>query len=163
MPFERALEQTINDVTELVLHIHPLAEFFCGAASDPDTKTPFQLTAGNDELLATMTEIMDPAGSSPFGRAEYNGNELLVTAANAAVPWRIRFAYGTSAANALTNEGNGLYSELMIVPSAAPTNATPLFLHMRDGVYGVDGLYARAWAFGRNGSTIDFFLQIHEQ
>jgi len=160
----RSHKDILDNTIELVLHIHPLSEYFVGTGFASDSMLPYVVTAGNDAFGAAYTELIPP-DSSPqvVGHTEYNPNEILVTAVSQTGLWRVRFAYGTSAGDALTNEGNGMYSEMLVVPSVVPADTTPFTIHMRDAVFATEGLYARAHAAGKNVPTISFFFQLHEQ
>lgn len=153
-------------VGEIQRHMHSYESFF-GAAAVPNgeihvadhlTLTPFQMDAGN----ATFGNWLQVLGSSDT--PHFTGCEgfdisrfQIIDVENDATPSLIQFGYGTSGADALANDD---VTEIIVTP-VKNSKQDPYTIKTKRKFSGTKA-WIRCWVNGKDTSTIDFFIGLHE-
>ena len=123
------------------------------------TSSPFQADAGNDtwgDWLQVLGSADTPATPA---MAVYDPHRIMVVALeNANAIHFVQLALGASGGAALTA---GTYSELVFKPLSVQGQETILMIQTRGVDVGTKA-WIRVWVVGKNTSTMEFFIGIHE-
>jgi hypothetical protein len=157
-------------IHEMERHAHSWERWMAVAASanaeihvadriGPTATTAFKIDAGT----STWGEWLQILGSSDTpvvsGGIKYDIHRLSIVAAEAATTtYFIQIAFGTSGAQALTDN---TFSSLIYRTSSAQNREAPLFVQHRRALAGTKA-WARCMAVGKDTCTLDFFFGLHE-
>ena len=166
-----ANESMLARFEELEGHVHNWERWLCAAAvpnagihvadrigATATSTSPFTLTSGND----TWGNWVQLLGSSDTpvvaGMVRYDLHRILVLVANTVSPYFIQIGFGTSGAQALTDN---TFSSLVINP-ASNTDKTEALPFMSKQQAAGTKAWGRCWCVGSNAKTLTVMFGLHE-
>ncbi len=152
----------IKKIYEINSHLHN-REIWFGAAAVPtgthkgdiDTMAFYQSTAGNNQYGSWLQLLGSDDTPVQAGFVEFDGHRMLVTVGASATNTlhKVQLAKGASGSQQLLTE-----VEFILTSGTAAIPVDIIFPHVDAG----ENLWVRHWANGKNGTTMDLKLGIHE-
>jgi hypothetical protein len=157
-------------IAEIERHNHSWERWMCKATTPSGTHfadriginagaiVPFELTAGNDTWGAWL-QILG-SGDTPVipTMTKFDIHKWTTTTTDSITPWYIQIGFGTSGAQAVTDN---TFCSFVFVPASSSDRTTPITLQTRRIAAGTLA-WARGWSVGANGKKASFMFGLHE-